>query len=363
PDADERRGAVHAGGRGAHRRRGRGAGGVHERVHARVHPRRRLGGRPPGPPPHPRARQRLPHGRRARHVARHQLRRAHGGALRHQRRLRVRARRRPRVQRRDIAGGHAWRPLIHARHIHQRRHPAQLRVQLRVRGPPGAHRVASHVRHRRHPARAHRRRGARHHARVTAVARDAGPPRRRARGAVAHVGQPGRRRLPARGDQASRRRAVARCCGAPRWRRCLEGALRPAIHHNHERAARPRLRPRAAVLRAGVRRRRHPPLQPAGLQGGRRGVHLRRARRHRVHRSRQDVLRPRRHALHRPPRPAPAPPRQHRRRRRDRDRPRRDAVRGHGVAGDGRGVPGVRAGLRGRVLHRLRVRGVDVQRG
>ena len=114
PHADERRGAVHAGGRGAHRRPGRGAVGVHELLHARVHPRRRRGGRLPWPPPHPRARQRLPHGRRARHVAEPQLRRAHGGALRHQRRRRVRPRRRPRLQRRDIAGVHARRPLIHA---------------------------------------------------------------------------------------------------------------------------------------------------------------------------------------------------------------------------------------------------------
>ena len=88
--------------------------------------------------------------------------------------------------------------------VHQRRHPAQLRVQLRVLRPAVAPRVARHVRDRRRPSRVHRRRGALH-AGVTVVAGDAGPPRRRARGAPAHVGYPGRRRPPARGDQASRR--------------------------------------------------------------------------------------------------------------------------------------------------------------
>ena len=74
--------------------------------------------------------------------------------------------------------------------VHQRRHPAQLRVQLRVLRPAGAPRVACHVRDRRHPARVHRRRCALRHAGVTAVACHAGPPRRRARGALAHVGRP-----------------------------------------------------------------------------------------------------------------------------------------------------------------------------
>ena len=128
------------------------------------------------------------------------------------------------------------------------------------------------------------------------------------------------------------------------------------------------MRSRAALLRAGVRRRRHPPLQPAGFQGGRHGVQLRRPRRHRGHWSGEDVLHPRGHALHRPPRPATSPPRQHRGRRHDHGRPRRDAVRRQHehdvvVTGDGRGVPGVGAGRRGHVLDRVRVGGVGVRRG
>ena len=131
------------------------------------------------------------------------------------------------------------------------------------------------------------------------------------------------------------------------------------------------MRSRATVLRDGVRRRRHPPLQPAGFQGGRHGVQLHRPRRHRRHRSGQDVLHPLGHALHRPPRPAPAPPRQHCGRRRDHGRPRRDAVHRHEhdvvvfivVNGDCGGVPGVGAGRRGHVLRRLRDGGAGIHRG
>uniref|UniRef100_A0A0A9B4W8 Uncharacterized protein n=1 Tax=Arundo donax TaxID=35708 RepID=A0A0A9B4W8_ARUDO len=111
---DERRGALHSGGPGPLRRRGRGARGVHERVHARIYPRRRMGGRPAGPSWHARARQRVPHGRRARHVTRWQLRRAHVRTVRHRRRRWVLPRRRAGVQRRDFAGVHARRPVVPA---------------------------------------------------------------------------------------------------------------------------------------------------------------------------------------------------------------------------------------------------------
>lgn len=170
--ADERSGAVHAGGPGAHRRAGRGAVGVHEPLHAGLHPRRRLGRGLLGAPGHHRARQRLPHGGRARHVAGQQLRVAPHRTLRHQRWRRVRGGRGARLRGRDRAGFLARPPVLPRRLLHHGRHPPQLRLQLRARRPAAAPRLARHVRAGCAPAAAPRSGRARD-AGVAAVARHA----------------------------------------------------------------------------------------------------------------------------------------------------------------------------------------------
>uniref|UniRef100_A0A453SRF2 Uncharacterized protein n=1 Tax=Aegilops tauschii subsp. strangulata TaxID=200361 RepID=A0A453SRF2_AEGTS len=127
---DERRGALHPRGPGPHRHAGRGPRGVHERLHARVHPLLRLDGRPPGPPRHARGRQRLLHGRRARHVPRRKLRGAHGCTLRHQHRHGARPRRRAGLQRRDLAAVHARHALLAARRTYARRFVDRNRIRF-----------------------------------------------------------------------------------------------------------------------------------------------------------------------------------------------------------------------------------------
>ncbi|KAL6907792.1 hypothetical protein ACP4OV_001962 [Aristida adscensionis] len=88
--------------------------------------------------------------------------------------------------------------------------------------------IGAHVRPRRAPAGARRRGGARH-AGVAAVAHLARAPRRRPRGARAHLGHRRRGRPPPRRDQAGRRRrrAARRRRRRRRWR--LDGAAPPAV--------------------------------------------------------------------------------------------------------------------------------------
>jgi hypothetical protein len=131
-----------------------------------------------GPPLHRGLRRRhFLHGG-ASHGVRRQLRHAHGRALRGRRRRGLRGHDRARVHRRGIAGVSARLPDVVPGGVHQLRHPAGVRVQLRVRAPPALPRLAGHARHRRgavRPARVH---GVRH-ARVVPVARHEGPPRGR----------------------------------------------------------------------------------------------------------------------------------------------------------------------------------------
>ncbi|KAB8115944.1 hypothetical protein EE612_056815 [Oryza sativa] len=219
---------------------------------------------------------------------------------------------------------------------------------------PRAPWLARHVRRRRGPSSAPRRGRARH-AGVAALARHARSPRRRARGARAHLRLRRGGRAPPRGDQARRRGATA---GG--WRRRVAGA---ALAADGDGPPDPHVRGRPTVLPASVGRQRGRALQPGGVQEGRHGVEHLRPGRHRRRRGRQDVLHPRRHALLRPPRLPPAPAGQHGRHGRHPDLARPHAPRRAAVRGERRGVRGVSGGVRRGVLGGARADDGGVHRG
>ncbi|AQL09068.1 Polyol transporter protein 4 [Zea mays] len=349
---DERRAAVHEGGPQDHGHADRDPRRRHQHLLALRLPRRGPHLRLARPPLHHGAGGRhLLHGR-APHGPRPGLRVPHGGPLRGRHRRRLRAHDRPRVHRRGGAHLRARLPHLLPGGLQQLRHPPRLRLQLRLRAPARPPQLARHVPGRRRAARLPRRRRPRH-AGVAALARHAGPHRRRAPRAAEDL------RLPRRGRGASARHQEGGRHPRGRDRRRRRGRHRPrqqqgivvvvvvAPRRGVEGAAHQPFPPRAPHARGGARPHVHPAghgrglrgdVQPAGVRAG--GHQVQDQLAGRVHGGGrvQDLLHTHLHAAPGPHRPPPAAAGQ---RRRDDHLP---LHAGHVLAHDG---PAPRGGGRG----------------